>query len=227
MKKGIILLITLSFITVISLFVLKNLSDTDKLLKEVSLDSSLIQFKITHTNIQKELTKIISQYIDEEQAIDKILELTSEDIILNYGDMDIVFKLESYGSDLECNLNEITDTQSLFKHCSEETIANISYQDDFLFLLSEYKKNYENFNSKEQIDYFLKEYIRVSNDDKIITVQSAFNHFKAELDVNGNPKEYLKCSYTLSKSIKAMGEFIFEKNSQNIISFHLRLVESI
>lgn len=65
MKKSIILLITLSFITVISALLLKNLNDTDKLLKEVSLDSNLIQFKITQENIQNEILDIIGRYSDD------------------------------------------------------------------------------------------------------------------------------------------------------------------
>ena len=107
MKKGVVLLITLFFITAISALVLKNLDDTDKFLEKQNHILNNTQILISIKNSQTEVSEMISKYKEE---IDKLLE--DDSIItfpLNIEELLISFTLKSYN---KIDINKVKEEES-------------------------------------------------------------------------------------------------------------------
>ena len=202
-KQSIVLLITLSFITAISLIMLKNLNDSEKFIKEVSFTSDLAQIKIAHSNIQDEIIKYLNKNKDKSDIIDGIIEIVEMGIPLEYGDLSVTFNLDDFAP-LDCYLNDIKTVEQLTTKCGEEMVDNITYPYEFIDKLKKYKP----FSSKYQIDYFLDDYIQDTKDDKIYLVKNDFEFLK--IDSNSSFR-YLECNYDISlENIESSGKFIFK-----------------
>jgi hypothetical protein len=100
-KKGIVLLITIFFISAISILILQNIKDTEQLLDNSSYNSDLSQVQITIQNIKDEIPKFLTK---NKANIDIILEKASV-IPFKYGNVDLVLNIEDInGSNLiKCN----------------------------------------------------------------------------------------------------------------------------
>lgn len=201
-KKGIVLLITLFFITAISVVILKNLEDSQKFIPEVSFDNSLTQLNITNKNVQDEVIKLLNDYKAEEEVIDGILEATSLGIPFDYGDIRLTISLNEYNIK-SCNINNIKSTKSLNEKC-ENIVENILYQYDFVRIL----KSYQPISNQNQLEYFLDKYIQETRDDKIKFSKDEFETINQK-DLNSS--RYIECSYDISISdLNVTSNFIFK-----------------
>jgi hypothetical protein len=211
-RKAVVLLITLMFISTISILILKNLSDSEEYIKEVSADLSLLQVKITNENIKDEVLKLTNIYKED---IDEILSVASIPIPFNYGNVISSITLEDYIF-RECYLNDIKTNDDLLSKCSTEIIDNISYPYDFIEILNTYKP----FKNQKQIDYFIKNYQFKTRDKKIELIKNDFGFIKGITNNTESVSEerYILCKYTISvESIKAIGMFIFKLGSKDIV----------
>lgn len=208
-KKSIILLITLSFITVISILILKNLSDSNKFIKEVSLDSSLMQMNILDKNIKDEVIKLTYKHKDD------IKDGTGEEFVLpitlpfEFENISTTITLEEFFlSETDCYLKEINTTEILNEKCEEDTVNGILYPYEFMLLLKDLKPN-----DKAQLEYFLDKYKQKTGDDKIDSVKDRFSYIKYDDNIT-----YLQCSYTAEISdINFSASFIYNLDSKKII----------
>ena len=215
-QKGIVLLITLFFITAISVIILKNLEDSEQFIKEVSLDEILIQNKITTQNVQKEIIKLINKYKDDDEVLDGILDVTSLGVPFDYGNVGLTIVLEEYFIS-GCNLNILNSKKPLYEQCDEYITNNILYEYDFLEKIKKYKP----FNTKEQVEFFIDTYIQETKDDKIILVKDKFTFLKA--DVNESSR-YIKCSYDVGVlDSNSSVEFVFKIGETKPIYFEYLL----
>ena len=114
-RKGIVLLITIFFISAISILILKNITDTEQLLDNTSYNSDLSQMQVTIQNVKDEIPKFLTK---NKENIDIILENASV-IPFQYGNVNLVLNLEDMnGSNLiKCNytikVNDLTCKASL------------------------------------------------------------------------------------------------------------------
>ncbi|MEA3354790.1 MAG: hypothetical protein U9Q33_13340 [Campylobacterota bacterium] len=211
-RKAVVLLITLFFITAISLLILKNLEDSNSFIEETAMDTKLSQIKITHNNIKDEVINLANRY---KSNTDEILEITSQGIPFKYGDISFDLTLDDHISG-DCYLNGIDQNNTLYDICSTDTINKIVYQYDFIKMLEQYKP----FSSKDQLEYFLQKYKELTRDDRIDEVKDSFSFIKP-LDENST-KRYLQCNYkAVIKDMKVKGEFIFEVETKKIVSSQL------
>ena len=214
-KKGIILLITLFFISSISLLIIKNLGDSEKFMQIISYDTVYAQLKLTTQNVQEEITEFASKHKDD---IDDIIEYTSLGIPFNYGDINLTITLEHY-TFKDCNLNDVKTVEDLNNKCSEDTVNNILYQYDFIELRN--KKIFNTFSNQKQINYFIDTYTNYTRDDRIQLVKNDFEYIKEDEN-----KTYLECNYDMTISdVDASSKFVFELDSKDIKSFELLLTD--
>ncbi len=103
MKKGVVLLLTLFFITAISALILKNLNDTDVFLEKQNYIINNTQVLIAVKNTKDEVSKLIEKYKDSiDEAIEN--ELLEDNIPIELHDLNINFNLNKY---TKIDINEI------------------------------------------------------------------------------------------------------------------------
>ncbi len=205
-KQSIVLLITLFFISSISIIILKNLDDSKKFIDSAVFDTTLTQLNISNKNIEEEVKKLINKNKDD---IDNILEITSLGIPLSYHNIDILLTLDDY-SDGNCNINTISKLKDLRLKCTD-LVDNIEYQDDFIRILNYYKP----IENKKQFDFFIDKYINETQDNKINSILDSFS-FLDLADTQDN--RYLQCDYEIDyNNIKLKSSFIYNLNDQNTI----------
>ncbi len=210
-KKGVVLLITLFFITAISVLILKNLDDSEKFIDEVSQDVSLTQINITNKNVQDEVIKLVNKYHDN---IDELLEISSLGIPFDYGDIKLFIKIEDYEFK-DCNLNDVSNTEQLYSKCSTFTTENILYSYEFIEQLKKYKPK-DGFKNQKQIEFFLDKYKLSTKDEKIDEVRENLEFLKMP-DSETTSIRYLKCSFNIDiDNIKAISEFVFKVGQTKI-----------
>ncbi len=104
MKKSVILLITLFFITALSLLILKNLNDTDNFVQKQNYTLNNTQVLIAVKNTKNEIAKLLKQNkesIDEASEDDPIFQTS---IPIKIKDLTILFRIKKYN---KTNINEI------------------------------------------------------------------------------------------------------------------------
>jgi hypothetical protein len=209
MKKGVILLITIFFISSISILIYKHLEDSEKFIKEVSLDHTLTQLKTTSKNIKSEVIKLINEYADDEDNIDKIVEITSSGIPFDYANIETTITLDRFVVG-ECNINDINSSQNIMDNCSEDVGNKILNHFEFIETLQKYRK-LSNIDTKDKFDYFIKDYKKSARDEEIDSIKEQFDYIKLS-DTNST---YLKCDYTISvNNTNASGWFIFKSTEK-------------
>ena len=194
-RKSIVLLITLFFISSISILILQNLDDTDKFLDEVSRDTSLSQIQITIDNVKKEIPDFFNK---NKENIDEILENTSI-VPFEVGDVNLLLNITEYTLP-PFNINKLNTAITT----SESFINNINYKYDFLQLVNK-NKPYSNNNQIQQI---IDEYIKLTKDSDILNIKDDFTYMK---DANGTKLIKCDCLIDTSKTDCKIS-FIFDLN---------------
>jgi hypothetical protein len=211
MKKSVVLFITLLFITLISILIIQNLKDTDKLVNDLNYDNALSQIQITISDVQREVLKYFKNKSEED--IDIILENTSM-IPLSFGNVNISLSIEDYEVP-PFNLNKLT----LEDKQDDLYINNINYKYDFETIVNRSKvKNVDKYTNQNQVYETIEEYIRTTKDQEILNIKDKFTFID---DIN-NSIRFIKCSYSIDvESIKADVYFIFDSNNTGVKDFDI------
>ncbi len=216
-KKGVVLLITLFFITAISVLILKNLDDSEKFIDEVSQDVSLTQINITNKNVQAEVIKLVNSYQDN---IDELLEIASAGVPFEYGNIKLFVNIEEMILG-DCDINKIKNQEDLYSICSDAITQHISYPYDFVEQLNKIKSA-NGFKNQKQIEFFLQKYQNITKDEKIMDIKDSFGFMNISSDSGDN--RYIKCSFDIDvDNIKAKNSFVFKVGSEDLKSFDLVL----
>ncbi len=210
MKKSIVLLITLFFISAISILILQNLKDTDDYLNTLTFDASLSQTQITMDNMMDEIPKYLKANIDN---IDIILENSSA-VPLNFENIDIVLNISEYEF-AQFNINNLTQEQIT----SEDFVNNINYRYDFLEIVKSNKLLLKDkkYISQAQIQQTIREYVEETKDIDILNIKDDFTFLE---DINNS--RLIECNYILNANNTASEvSFIFDLNSTKIKDFNI------
>ncbi len=200
-QKGIVLLITLFFISAISVLILKNLDDSEKFIDESSYDTRLTQLKITKENVEVE----IKNFINKNQ--DNIKENFVEPLTLpfQFGNVNLIIDV-SYLGETSCNINEIKSVVDILKKCGENIAYNILDKHIFVENLNKLN-NDNNISTKEQLDYFIDEYKMSINDEQIDSIKNDFSFIPKDINAT-----YIKCDYNvfIEEKLGGNGSFILK-----------------
>jgi len=204
MKKSIVLLISLLFISAISLLILDNLKDSEKFISISQNNSNLTQTNITILNLNAELKKLLNNV--DKKYFDEIFEKLQ--FVSSFGNV-VISNIKFY----EYNLNDKYDIQKNYNSTSDlDIIENINYKYD----LYELAKNKSILNNR-QVDNIIDEYVRLTSDKKILNIKDKFT-FKLK-DYNSS-KTYLSYNYDLQiNNINSHIDVIFEHKSKKNIYF--------
>jgi hypothetical protein len=198
-KKSIVLLITLFFISAISILILQNLKDTQQFLDNISSDNSLSQLQITVENVTTEIPRFLNK---NKEDIDDILKYSSV-VPFKFANVDILLNIKEYKIP-EYNINDL-DT------------VEVNYQYDFLELVARNKEAYGKYTNQKQIQHTIDEYIKTTKDNEILDIKDKFTFIK---DTNGS--KLIKCDYTVKiDSLTCRSSLIFDLNNLSIKDFHI------
>jgi len=203
LKKSVILLITLLFITAISSLILKNLNDSEEFINEVSINSSLTQTLLTITDVKEEIFGYLKNHKDN---LETILENISEGIPLSYGSVDMMLMLQSY-EPREFNLNELNQTKFIDFLIQNE----IEYPDKFYKMANDV-----NYTNSKQIDDTISSYIEETDDKKIALLRDEFAFFS----IDSNNSEVVKCEFDIEVSeVSSKAMYIYDVKNEEVIDF--------
>jgi hypothetical protein len=227
-KRAIVLLITLFFITAISIVIFKNLKDTDSFIDQLSFDADLIQIDMINKNIKEEVIKFTNNNFDA-TSIDTLLEFTEYGIPFEFGNNQILLTLNKYDPQKYCDIHTLAklnkdsiDSSRFTNQCDDNVTQNVLNHYEFLKKLVEYEYKYDHkIETKAQLEYMIDEYSQETLDQEIYTVIDNFGYH--ELNSTG---PYIDCTYeVVLDGIVLDGEFIFEleKEETKFSDFNLRL----
>jgi hypothetical protein len=163
MKKSIVLLISLLFITAISALILKNLEDTDIYVQEQNSKINKTQSMMLIKNVQNEISSLLAK---NKENVESIIEAQQDSYYpLNIENIEILFRLGVYD---KVNLNDLvsenkTIKQSTIDRLNDLEVFNI---DNLAYLLRGNK-----IESNKQLDNILTSFIKDTYDDKILEVK--------------------------------------------------------
>ena len=208
-KKAVVLLMTLMFITSISVLILKNLKDSENFFKVIGTDTSLTQTQITITNVNKEIQEFFKSKKDED--IDEILSNMPEEIpfILNEN-ITIILSISKYQKEITHNVNDINDTYQ-----NNEFNENIDYPSIFFEILKEKRKilKDKNITNIHQVQSIIDEYIFKTKDKRILNIKDNFSYFTIPTDTNDT---YISCNYDINiNNINSTVNMIFKVGDTN------------
>ncbi len=206
-KKSIILLITLFFISAISILILKNLDDTEKFMDNISSQHSLSQIQITMDNIKIQIPIYLKKHTED---IDEILKNTQY-IPLEFANINILLNINKYEIP-NFNINNLTNNII----SNEEFKNNINFQYDFLQIVNKHLKD-GNYTTNHQIEQTIQEYIKLTKDKDILNIKNEFTYFNMDTNIS-----LIQCNYLLKVDDKNYDiSFIFDLNSSDIKEFNI------
>lgn len=204
-KKSIILLITLFFISTISILILQNLKDTSTYLDSIEYENSLVQLQISIENINEEVPKYLKK---NKENIEDMLE-EKQVIPFSFGNIDILLNVQEYES-AEFNINNLTTQDTM----SEEFTNNVNYKYDFLQIVDEYKKD-NNYTTNSQIKQTINEYIKLTKDKDILNIDDKFGYA-----TDTNETQNIICNYTVKVNEQSCDvSFIFDLKTSKTVDF--------
>ena len=222
-KRGIVLLITLFFITAISIVIFKNLEDTDSFIDQLSFDTNLMQADILNQNIKSEVIRFTNKL--DTNSLDTLLEFAAGGIPFEFGNSQIILTLHEYFPQNYCDLHslvkangEVIDSSTLSNQCDDNVTENVLHPYRFI----EFAKNYEP-KTKAQLNYMINEYKNETLDTQIDTVTEKFRYHTFEID---SEKRYIDCTYEVFlDGLVLDGELIFQlgKEEPEFFDFNLRV----
>lgn len=197
MKKSIVLLISLFFITAITALVIKNLDDTQNYVELQNSKTNKIQMMSIMKNVQEQLSEIISK---NSEHIDEIISSQLVDYFpLKIEDIDLKFKIAVYE---KIDINKLSSSEELQRN---EVVTflndnNVFNTDNLRYLLKDNK-----INSNKQLDDIIKTFIKETYDNKILEIRDLIgfksldsNLYEIFIKVNYF-KDFLGAYYILNK----------------------------
>ncbi len=185
-KKGIILLITLFFISAISVLILQNLDDTNKYIDESNSQNTISQIQITIQNIIDEVPKYLKGKSNDE--LDKIIENTENGIPFPIGNIDIILSINEVEIPL-FNVNKLTP--ELMN--SNEFVESINNGYDFKKIVDSHMENNNTYTNQKQIDQIMDEYIKLTRDERALGFKENFTFIE-----RNNKTRFFKCDCTIT-----------------------------
>lgn len=169
MKKSIVLLISLLFITAISALILKNLDDTEIYVSEQNSKINQVQLMLVVKNVQKQISNLFSSNKEQLQSV--IDAQSGAYYPLQIENIQLVFKVEPY---TKINLNKLNsknkeEATQIISELNDLGVYNI---DNLQYLLrgSEIESN-------KQLDNILDDFIKQTYDNKILEVKDLLGFF--------------------------------------------------
>jgi len=201
-KRGVILLITLFFISAISILILQNLKQNDKFIKIVNSNIALTQTQILIQNINKEIIKYLKPY--------------SSDDVLSKLPIELPFKLTN-NINIMIQIDKFNDKDYIYlddlksKNTTEDFNQNVDYRYIFFQILSKYKYT----TSQAQVDYIINKYIEQTKDTRILNIKDKFRYGSYSSYKDGL---FLQCIYTLDiDGIKSKVNILFKHKTNKVI----------
>ena len=187
MKKSIVLLISLFFISALSVLIIKNLEDTNTFIEEKNHKMNRIQVLASINNLQTEISEIFKS--NKKNIDDIVIELNSEYIPLNVKDILISFTITEYNK-VDINLLSSKDSEKYKEINSLFIDYEISDFDTFRYIfktmVDEYKStktsSVEFIKNHKQIDDIIITFIKETYSDKILDVKDKLGFVKKEKD---------------------------------------------
>lgn len=167
MKKGIVLLLSLFFISLLSVLVLKNLNDTDSFLKKQNFVQENTKLLIATKNTQEQLSSLLEKNKDKlEQVFSNGSIQSLKPISLN--EIDLSFSINKYE---RLNINKIPNSQ-IEKSFYDDGV----YDYDSFIDIYKQKLGIRDFNNKhndkivsyEQINDIIDDFMLQTQADKIV-----------------------------------------------------------
>ncbi|APW64563.1 MULTISPECIES: hypothetical protein [Arcobacteraceae] len=173
MKKSIVLLISLLFISALSILILKNLEDTNSYIKEQSSRLNKTQMITLTSNAQVEVSKVIK---DNKESIDELLlENDNLSIPTKVGNSELLFTLVKYDKvDVNSLSSKDSKENSIEKLFNEYNISSFySFKDIYRVQENQYKEKDNRFikNSK-QLDFIIDKFIKDTYSDEILDIKN-------------------------------------------------------
>lgn len=187
MKKSIVLLVSLLFITAISALIFQNLNDTESYISEQNYKINKIQLLSISENMQREASSAIKQYGNDLKDFD--------DTPLNIEGIDVLFKLNKYD---RANVNDLALSSEKYKKVENIFLDNnIGDFDTFRYYFKDAKNEPQVKNSK-QLDAIINRFVKDTYNNKILDFQDKLG-FYADTGKN---------LYELKLKIKNLKDFI-------------------
>jgi hypothetical protein len=201
MKKSIVLLITLLFISILSVLILKNMDDSQKLIKSASFDKSISQVLVTIENINQEIPRFLQKNKDN---IDDILAQTSV-LPFNFNNVDILLNISEY-TPKEFNLNHLPkDIRS-----NSDFLNNVGFSYEFFQIVNNHK-----YTNQREVDQVIDQYIYQTNDTNILNIKDKFGFIDDK-----NVSTLIECDYSINvDDINLSASLIFDLNSSQVKAF--------
>ncbi|MGA1933230.1 hypothetical protein ACH5BF_11045 [Arcobacter sp. YIC-464] len=197
MKKSIVLLVSLLFITAISTLILKNLDDTNEYISEQNYKLNQSQLLMMINNAKNEASKFIEKYPDDLKALENI-PFTLKDVELQLS----LIEYDKYDLNLlrENDIEKYKSIQEFFWDNSVDGFENLQY------LL----KGSEPISNSKQLDDIITTFIKQIYSDDILKIKDSLGFIKApddsklyELKIRVNYlKQMAKAYYILDKDGK-------------------------
>lgn len=187
MKKSIVLLVSLLFITAISALIFQNLNDTESYISEQNYKINKIQLLSISENMQREASSAIKQYGNDLKDFD--------DTPLNIEGIDILFKLNKYD---RANVNDLALSREKYKKVENIFLDNnIGDFDTFRYYFKD-AKNEPHVKNSKQLDAIINRFVKDTYNNKILDFQDKLG-FYADAE---------KTLYELKLKIKNLKDFI-------------------
>lgn len=201
MKKSIVLLVSLLFITAISALILKNLDDTNAYMKEQNHKLNKAQLMMIINNAQIEASKVIKKYSDDIPSL--------EDVPFSIKEVDILLSLSLYD---KYDINVYDDKTKKIDNKKYEKLQKFFWDnsvdgfENFVYLL----KGNQNIKNSKQLDDIITTVIKQTYSNKILEIKDELGF----ISTDSNSKLYelnLKVKY-LKNMAKAY--YILDKDGE-------------
>lgn len=197
MKKSIVLLVSLLFITAISALILKNLDDTNEYISEQNYKLNKAQLLMMVQNAQTEASKFIKKYPDDLPAL--------EEIPFSIKDIDLQLSLIEYNK-YDLNLLREKDRKK-YEHIQEFFWDNsVDGFENLQYLL----KGSPKLNNSKQLDDIITAFIEQTYSDNILKIKDKLGFLSSSKD--GKLYE-LKIRVTYLKDL-LKGYYILDKEGK-------------
>lgn len=184
MKKSIVLLVSLFFITALSLLILKNLKDTDSYLSEQNAKYIKTQMLFYINNSKEEISRVLSLNLEK----DALKEYIGLEFPIFFQDAKITMRLEEYD---KYNINLLNEKdEEKYKYFKEFLISNQIYDVEVLKNILDMQK----IKNTKQLDFLLENFEKesyTSETSKVRDFIGFMNYDKKEFTQNENEKEIL------------------------------------
>jgi hypothetical protein len=179
-KKSVVLLITMLFISGISILIMDNLKDSNKFISLSQNSENLVQTNVAIKNVNDEVKKLLNSM--NEDDLNELIENLPPFIM--YANIKVILDISIYDQSdkyiINKNYSDTLDTTLL---------ENIDYRYD-LYNIAKNKKIINN----RQVNDIINEYVSITKDTKILNIKDDFTF--ALKDYNTS-KTYISCNYDL------------------------------